>query len=106
MKNNFIIIFVMCGSRKEAQLIANTLLREKIVACANIIPGIQSKFWWKGKINKANETMLILKTIKANFKKAEARIKRLHSYDIPEIVAVPIAAGSSDYLNWIRSAVS
>ena len=64
--------------------------------------GIESRFWWKGKIDRANETLLIVKTKKANFKKIEAEVKKMHSYEVPEIIAVPIAAGSKDYLDWIE----
>ena len=102
MDKKFIMVMVMCSSRSEARKMAGSLLTKKLVACANIVDGIESRFWWKGKIDRANETLLIVKTKKANFKKIEAEVKKMHSYEVPEIIAVPIAAGSKDYLDWIE----
>jgi periplasmic divalent cation tolerance protein len=73
-----------------------------LVACANIIFGVESRFWWKGRINKAKETLLILKTRRENFKRVEKEIKRIHSYEVPEIIALPIVAGSKSYLEWLK----
>ena len=103
MGKDFVIIMVMCATRTEARRIASSLLAKKLVACANIIDGVESKFWWKGKIDRANETLLMMKAKRANFKKIEAAVKKLHSYEVPEIIAVPIIAGSKDYLSWIKA---
>lgn len=100
-----IIIMVTCASRKEARKIADSLLIKRLVACANIVSGIESKFWWEGKINSASETLLMMKTVKANFKKVEAVVLNLHSYEVPAIIAAPIAAGSSSCFNWIEKSV-
>jgi len=105
MRAGHIAIFVTCPSMKEAEAIADALLSERIVACANIISGVRSNFWWKGRIDSADETLLVLKTTKKNFTKAEKAVKRLHSYDVPEIIALPIAAGSRAYLDWIDKSV-
>ena len=105
MKNGFIVIFVMCPSRKEASAIAGALLKKRLVACANIAGAITSRFWWKGKDSRASEVLVIFKTRRANFSKIERQIKRLHSYDVPEIIALPIVAGSAAYLDWIRDTV-
>jgi periplasmic divalent cation tolerance protein len=105
MKNDFIAVFVMCSSRKEADIIAGALLKKRLVACANIAGSITSRFWWKGKIDTASEVLVILKTRRANFHSVERDVKRLHSYDVPEIIALPIAAGSAAYLDWIRDSV-
>jgi periplasmic divalent cation tolerance protein len=106
MKNGFIAIFVMCSSRKEANTITEALLKKRLVACANSAGSITSRFWWKGKINSASEVLVIFKTRRANFSKIEREVKRLHSYDVPEIIALPIAAGSAAYLSWIRESVA
>jgi periplasmic divalent cation tolerance protein len=98
----FLQLFVTCQSKKEAHVIAASLLRKRMVACANILPGISSEFWWKGRIDKAKEVLLILKSVNSNFKKIEKEVKRLHSYEVPEIVAIPIIAGSKEYLGWIK----
>lgn len=102
MRKKFVIIMVTCVSRKEARKIADRLLAKRLVACANVIEGVESKFWWKGNLDSAAETLLMMKTLEANFKKIEAEVKRLHSYEVPEIIAIPITAGSKEYLNWIK----
>ena len=104
MANRYIVVFVTCGSKDEARSIADSLLRKRLVACANTVSGIESKFWWKGRIDKATETLLILKAKKVNFRNIEKDIKRLHSYDVPEIIALPIVAGNREYLGWIHEA--
>ena len=105
MSNKFILIFVTCGSKKEAHKIADALLRKRLIACANIISGVKSVFRWKGRIDKAKEFLLILKTKRSNFKRVEKEVRRVHSYELPEIVALPIVAGNSDYLEWIKDSV-
>lgn len=100
------MIMVMCASKKEAKMITDSLLKKHLVACTNIISGVESKFWWKGKLDSAKEFLLIMKTSRANFKKVETEVKRLHSYEVPEIIAVPIIAGSKEYLNWIKDSTN
>ena len=101
----YIVVFVTCTSKKEALAIAKKLLNEKLIACANIIEGVSSLFWWKGKVDKARETLVIIKTARKNFNKIKRRIKRLHSYEVPEIVALPIASGENSYLKWIDKSI-
>ncbi len=98
----YIVVFVTASSEEEAQKIASGLLKERLVACANIIEQVKSHFWWQGKIDKANEALLILKTRKALFNKLVKKIKSLHSYEVPEIIALPIIAGNKHYLSWIN----
>ena len=76
-------------------------MNKRLIACANIISGVDSKFWWNGKIDRAKEFLVIIKTRCGNFKKIEKEVKRLHSYIVPEIIAIPILAGSKEYLGWI-----
>ena len=95
------IVLITCQSKKEADRIALSLLKKRLAACANIISGVNSRFWWNGKIDKAREVLVILKTRRSNFKKIEKETKRLHSYEVPEIIAIPIIAGSREYLGWI-----
>ncbi len=101
----YIVIFVTCSSRKEASLIARKLLNEKLIACANIIEGIDSFFWWKGKVDRAKEVLVIMKTAGKNFDKVRKRVKKLHSYEVPEIIVLPITAGESSYLKWIDKSI-
>ncbi|MDD5449204.1 MAG: divalent-cation tolerance protein CutA [Candidatus Omnitrophica bacterium] len=98
----YITIFITASSRKEAEKIALSLLKKRLVACANIFGGVDSIFSWKGKIDKAEETLIILKTKRNLFKKIVLEVKKIHSYKTPEIIAAPIIEGSKDYLEWIN----
>src|ERR1039458_4992649 len=102
MNIQYIIILVTAKDRKEAEQIAKGLLEAKLIACANIIEGVQSFFWWQGKIDSSKEVLLILKTKKNLFKKVSVKVKSLHSYQTPEIISLPLSAGSKDYLEWIN----
>jgi periplasmic divalent cation tolerance protein len=105
MKNDFVAVLVTCVCRKEANAIVDSLLSSRLAACANIIGGVSSRFWWQGRIDKASEVLVILKTRRTCFKALEKEVRRLHSYEVPEIVALPICAGSDAYLGWIRDTV-
>jgi len=76
-------------------------VEERLAACVNQVPGLVSTYRWEGKVQKANECLLIIKTTGARFEAVKERIKSLHSYELPEIIALPITAGSSEYLNWL-----
>lgn len=106
MKTKFITIFVTCGSKKEAKRITSSLLKKRLVACANIVSVVESQFWWKNKVDSATEVLVTLKTKLKNFRTIEKDIKRIHSYEVPEIIAIPILAGNREYLEWIDSIVS
>jgi len=103
MKQNtvHIIVLVTTSSREEAEKIAKILLEERLVACANIIGPMHSLFWWQGKIDEAKEHLILMKTRKDLFGKVSERVKTLHSYQVPEIIATPIIEGSKDYLKWL-----
>lgn len=105
MNNKYIVVLVTAKDKKEAAKIAQGLLQAKLIACANIIDGVQSLFWWQGKIDSSKEVLLILKTKKTLFRKISAQVKSLHSYQTPEIIALPIVNGSEDYLSWVSSSV-
>ena len=105
MNSHYIVILVTAKDKKEATRIARGLLEAKLVACANIIDGVQSIFHWQGEIDSSKEVLLILKTKKVLFNKVAAKVKSLHSYQTPEIIALPIINGNEDYLSWIRSSV-
>lgn len=102
MGQQFIVIFVTAANRVEAEQIGQFLVEKKLAACCNIVDSIYSIFHWEGKICQDNEVMLMLKTVKKNFDLIVTEVKKLHSYETPEIIALPIIAGSDDYLNWIR----
>jgi len=105
MKSRPIMILITCSCKKEAQAISDVLLKKRLAACASIAGRVESRFWWNGHIDKAGEVMLICKTTKKHFKAVEKEVKRLHTYDVPEIIALPIIAGSREYLEWIDSSV-
>lgn len=102
----YIVIFVTVSSKKEAETIARQLLKKRLVACVNILDKAESFFWWQKKIDTAKETLLIIKSKKAKFDKIARVIKSMHSYDVPEIIALPIIAGNKDYLRWIDECTS
>ncbi|MDD5356164.1 MAG: divalent-cation tolerance protein CutA [Candidatus Omnitrophica bacterium] len=105
MPDKFIVIFVTAPSRKEAAYIVSILIKKRLVACGNILRSCDSVFIWKGKQNRVKEVLIILKTRKDLFKKVAREIKGIHSYEVPEIIAVPIIDGTKDYLNWINKVV-
>ena len=102
----FCIILVTCGGEKQARRIAESLVEEKLAACVNIVPRVDSVFAWKGKVNRQRETLLLIKTRISLFSKLSHQVKKLHSYEIPEIIALPVLAGERKYLNWLQSETS
>jgi len=99
-----IIISITASSGQEAKKIATTLVNEKLVACVNIIPKIQSIYWWENKVCQEDEVMLIAKSTQSLFPTIIDRVKSLHSYKVPEIISFPILEGLPEYLNWIEEA--
>ena len=96
------IVLVTCGNLIEARRIASTVVRKHLAACVTGIVGpVQSVYRWKGKVQTAREQLLIIKTVEKQLVPLEAEIKRLHSYDVPEIIALPAVWGSADYLAWL-----
>ena len=100
-----IVIFVTAKDRREAKKIANELIKERLAACVNILDNIASIFWWQGKVDEAKEALLIIKSKKKLLPSIIKKVKSLHSYDCPEIIALPIIGGNKDYLDWIRDSV-
>ena len=97
-----VVIFVTTSSSAEAEKIGRALVAEKLVACANILSPVRSIYRWQGKICDEPEALMVLKTRSGQVKKIIQRVRALHSYTVPEIIALPIIAGSKDYLSWIR----
>ncbi|PKN51809.1 MAG: cytochrome C biogenesis protein CcdA [Deltaproteobacteria bacterium HGW-Deltaproteobacteria-13] len=98
---SYIQISTTTETKEEAQKIAQYLVEQKLAACVQICGPIESTYRWKGKIETANEWLCLIKTREDLFNKVEAAIKKLHSYETPEIIAVPIVKGSNEYLNWL-----
>jgi periplasmic divalent cation tolerance protein len=102
-KVKYILILSTCPGSISAKKIARDLVTEKLAACVNVVPGVQSFFSWVGKVDTANEHMMIIKTTLDLYDAVEKRLKKLHPYELPEIIAVPIKTGLAEYLDWISS---
>jgi periplasmic divalent cation tolerance protein len=100
-----IIVYVTSANIREAEQIAGTLLALKKAACVNIVPTIESFYWWKGEIASAKECLLIIKTNAESLDEIVEIVKKGHTYDIPEIIAVPIIGGSGDFLKWVQGEI-
>jgi periplasmic divalent cation tolerance protein len=100
-RDQFLVVYTTTATKAEAEKIARTLLTERLAACANLFP-VSSRYWWKGKIEKAGEYGMLLKTRRLLYRKIERRIKSLHSYTVPGIEAWELKAGSRPFLDWIR----
>jgi len=98
-----VFIYITAPSEAEARKIAEAVVTDRLAACANIIPGMKSIYHWEGKIEEAQETVILLKTRASLFQAVEARVKELHKYTKPCIVALPLAAGSQPYLDWLMA---
>ena len=96
------ITFSTCKDVRQAHRIARALVKEKLAACVNIVPGVASIYTWEGKVEEGKEVLLVIKSRSALSKKLAARVKALHSYSVPEVVTIPIASGNPDYLRWVR----
>ena len=103
MVTQFIVIFITIDTPANAQKLADKLLAARKAACVNIIPKISSQYWWQGKIEKADELMLIVKTRAALLDELITLVKQNHPYAVPEIIALPIIGGNPDYLAWLDS---
>jgi periplasmic divalent cation tolerance protein len=99
------IVLVTCGSLAEARRIARSAVEKKLAACANILQGVDSIYRWKGKVERAREVLVVMKTTAARLRELEREVKRRHSYELPEFVVLPLVAGSREYLAWVGESV-
>lgn len=102
MAQDCVVVYVTCPTLALAEEIGETIVREKLAACVNLIPQVHSIYTWEGAVQKESETLMVIKTLAEKLEILEKRIKSLHSYSIPEFVSLPILEGSKDYLDWIR----
>ncbi len=102
---NAVMGLVACPTRAEARKISRAILKKKLAACVNIIGGMESTYWWKGKLETASEYLLLIKTTQVRIGEVTSEVQAAHSYDVPEIVFVPFAAGERDYLKWLGESV-
>ena len=96
-----VVVFVTASSEEEAEKIASLLLEQRKAACVNVVPRVSSRFWWQGRLDSAQESLLIIKTRAALVPELTDIVKKAHSYTVPEIVALPVVAGNKDYLDWV-----
>jgi periplasmic divalent cation tolerance protein len=99
-----VIVLITAGTEEEAHQIAELLVNEKKAACVNVVPGVDSLFCWKGKIESARENLLLVKTRASLLPEIIRLVKQVHSYEVPEIIALPVVGGSEEYLKWLDSA--
>ncbi len=100
-QSDYIVVFVTVNNTEEAQKLAQLLLKGRRAACVNIIPGVDSHFWWQDKIDSAQESLLVIKTKASLLPDIIKSVKKNHSSDVPEIIALPVFGGNQDYLDWI-----
>lgn len=98
---SFLIVYITCSNLEQAKSIGKTVVEEKLAACANCIPSMQSIYMWKGSLQEDNEVILILKTTSKRISELEKRVKELHSYETPCIIYFKLDGGSKEYLDWI-----
>jgi periplasmic divalent cation tolerance protein len=103
-KMEFSVVLITAGSEDEAERIASALVEEQLAACVNIVGPIRSIYRWQGKVQNERELLLVVKTRSEILPRLRARVDELHSYDTPEIIALPITSGSEKYLRWLEAA--
>lgn len=101
----FRILFCTTGSIEEATRIAESVVGNHLAACVNIVPAIRSIYWWNNEVSQDNEVLMIIKTEKNRIPELEKSIRDLHSYEVPELISLPLESGLSEYLKWLQDAV-
>jgi periplasmic divalent cation tolerance protein len=103
---NAMVVLCTCANHQDALHIGGALVSERLAACVNILPGVQSVYRWKGRVEQCDEVLMLIKTIGQRFEALRDRVKELHPYETPEIVALSVADGLGDYLKWIGDEVA
>jgi periplasmic divalent cation tolerance protein len=96
-----IVILSTCASAEEAERLARALLADRLAACVNVLPGVRSFYRWKGQVEDAAEYLLVIKSSRPLLEQLSAALRKAHSYELPEVVALPIVAGAPNYLKWL-----
>ncbi len=102
MEDEVIVVFITASSFEEARNIASTLVESRIAACASILKGVSSLYWWKGGVEFSEETLIIVKTRSSLLKELVEKVRSSHSYEVPEIIAVRVVGGLEEYLEWVK----
>jgi periplasmic divalent cation tolerance protein len=97
-----IVVLSTASSAAEAETIARQLVDERLAACVNVVTGVRSFYRWKGKIEDSGEWLLVIKSSRGRFEELRAALEKLHSYDVPEVIALPVVEGTKNYLNWME----
>jgi periplasmic divalent cation tolerance protein len=106
IKPDYMVVFITTNTTEESQQIAKLLLEQRKAACINIIPGVDSHFWWENKLDSARESLLVIKTKASLLPEIVSLVKEVHSNIVPEIIVLPIVGGNQDYLDWIDREVA
>jgi len=101
--NEHIQVITTTENKADAEKIAEVLVEKKLAGCVQIIGPISSVYWWEGKMEKANEWLCLIKTTRTLYEDLESTLHKIHPYKVPEILAIPVVAGSKDYLSWLDS---
>lgn len=101
-----LMVFVTVPGLKDGNRISKEILTSRLAACVTVIPGVRSMYWWEGRIARAKEAMLVVKTTRPQYRRLERKILELHSYEVPEIVAIPLVAGLTQYIEWVKGEVA
>lgn len=100
-----LVVLITAASTGEAATIGRTLVEERLAACVSVVPAVRSLFWWEGRLHEADESLLVVKTRRERYEALEARVRALHSYSVPEVLALPVESGFSGYLAWVRESI-
>ena len=103
--SDYVAVLITAGSQAEADQIARTLVQESLAACVNVVPGLTSFYRWEGEVQQDEEWLLVAKSRHDTLDALTARVQAIHSYDVPEVIALPLAGGSEAYLSWIDQEV-
>jgi periplasmic divalent cation tolerance protein len=103
MNADYLLVLCTCPDQGAANVVATALLEQRLAACVNQVPGIKSLYRWEGRVEKDDEVLLLIKTTADRFAELEAMIRKLHPYELPEIIGVPLSAGSDAYFDWIKT---
>jgi len=97
-----IMVFSTCASEQDAEKLARELVESRVAACVNIVAGVRSVYRWQGTVESAGEWLLVIKSSRERFAELRATLERVHSYEVPEVLAVPVVDGAANYLNWLE----
>ncbi len=102
-RNSVVVVLVTAPDGRVAERLAGTLVEERLAACVNIVPGLTSVYWWEGAVQSSDEVLMLVKARASDVEAIAARVRELHPYELPEVIATEVVAGLGAYLDWVRS---